>query len=84
MRDFSNNANVIDAAASVQKMIRAAELQGDAMSAEFSLATTRQLPPRVTREILKRVALWLRREGYNSAEMNSFLERITFSWALPK
>jgi hypothetical protein len=84
MRDFSNNANVIDAAASVQKMIRAAELQGDAMSAEFSLATTRQLPPRVTREILKRVALWLRREGYNTAEMNSFLERITFSWALPK
>jgi hypothetical protein len=84
MRDFSNSANVIDAAASIQKMIRAAELQGDAMSAEFSLATTRQLPPRVTREILKRVALWLRREGYNSAEMNSFLERITFAWALPR
>ena len=39
---------------------------------------------RLWREILKRVALWLRSEGYNTAQMNLFLERITFTWALPK
>ena len=86
MRDFSNNANVVDAAASIQKEIRAAEIQlgTGVMSAEFGIATTRELPRQVKREIIKRVAIWLRNEGYSTAQMNSFLERIQFTWALPK
>jgi hypothetical protein len=87
MRDFSNHPNVVDAAASIEKQIRAAELQlgpVGVMEAEFGIATTRQLPRKVHREIMKRVALWLRQEGYSTAEMNSFLERIVFTWALPK
>ena len=54
------------------------------MSAEFGIATTQELPRQVKREIIKRVAIWLRNEGYNTAEMNSFLERIQFTWSLPK
>lgn len=86
MRDFSNSANVIDAAASIQKEIRAAEIQfgRGVMSAEFAIATTQELPHAVKREIIRRVALWLRNEGYSTAEMNSFLERILFTWALPR
>ncbi len=83
--DFIRESNTMDLAASLEKIYVADELSGVSRGAPVQVVTSRRLPFKMRKAILREMRRWMREEwGASNTQIGAFEERIRWMWRRPK